>query len=112
MRHAPRLTPEKTQQRVTLFTQPTEPLPPATRIFTWNQSHITSQGLACLRNRAGSPKNTSVANAVIGPTPGCAGHQQPRFQLVRQACIFYSLVQFLDLRFTNFSYIACSSLRR
>src|SRR6266436_838757 len=42
----PRLTPEKPQQRITLFTQPTEPLPPSTGIFTWNHSHITSQGLA------------------------------------------------------------------
>jgi hypothetical protein len=35
-----RLTPEKPQQRVTLFAQPTEPLSPSTGIFTWNHSHI------------------------------------------------------------------------
>src|SRR4029077_14552275 len=42
----PRLTPEKPQQRIAVFTQPTEPLSPSTGIFTWNHSHITSQGLA------------------------------------------------------------------
>src|SRR6267378_6250269 len=41
-----RLTPEKPQQRIALFTQPTEPLPPSTGVFTRNHPHITSQGLA------------------------------------------------------------------
>src|SRR6266852_3074166 len=40
------LTPEKPQQRITLFTQPTEPLAPSTGIFLRNHSHITSQVLA------------------------------------------------------------------
>src|SRR6202166_2047032 len=42
----PGLTPEKPQQRVTLFTHPPEPLSPSTGIFTWNHPYITSQGFA------------------------------------------------------------------
>src|SRR5208282_2304025 len=41
-----RLTPEKAQQRIALFTQPTESLSSATGVFPRNQPHVTSQGLA------------------------------------------------------------------
>jgi hypothetical protein len=41
-----RLAPEKPQQRIALFAQPTEPLPPSTGVFPRNYPHITSQGLA------------------------------------------------------------------
>ena len=36
-----RLAPEKTQQRITLLAQPTQPLPTSTRAFTRNHSYIT-----------------------------------------------------------------------
>src|SRR6266436_5006354 len=52
-----RLTPEKPQQRIALFTQPTEPLPLSTGVFTRNHPHITSQALLSA-NRAASPRNT------------------------------------------------------
>jgi hypothetical protein len=35
-----RLTPEKAQQRIALFTQPPEPLSPSTGVFPRNQPHI------------------------------------------------------------------------
>jgi hypothetical protein len=41
-----RLTPEKPQQRIALFTQPTEPLPPSTGVFTRDNSHLTGYRLA------------------------------------------------------------------
>src|SRR6267378_872051 len=41
-----RLTPEKPQQRIALFTQPTEPLPPSTGVFTRDNSHQTGYRLA------------------------------------------------------------------
>src|ERR1700686_3397609 len=72
----PRLTPQKPQQRVTLFTQPTEPLSPSTGIFTWNHPHITSQGLAVC-------ESCGIAQEHLGrqsrdrPHSGM-GHQQPR----------------------------------
>src|SRR5208282_802578 len=46
-----RLTPEKAQQRIALFTQPPEPLSSATGVFPRNQPHITSQGLAVCESR-------------------------------------------------------------
>ena len=42
----PGLTPEKPQQRIALFRQSTEPLPPSTGVFPRNHPYITSQGLA------------------------------------------------------------------
>src|ERR1700693_268600 len=41
-----RLTPEKAQQRIGLFTHPPEPLPSSTGIFSGDHPYITSQGLA------------------------------------------------------------------
>src|SRR5207302_5021995 len=64
------LAPEKAQEGVTLFAQPTEPLLTATGIFTRDHLHVARQRFAVGESRR-SAKNTSVANAVIGPTPGC-----------------------------------------
>jgi hypothetical protein len=63
-------TPEKTQEWVTLFAQPTEPLLTAAGIFAGNHPHVAHHRFAESAKRAGSPKNTLVANAVTGPTPG------------------------------------------
>src|ERR1700732_2220712 len=41
-----RLTPEKAQQRIALFAQPTEPLLSSTGVFPRDHPYITSQGLA------------------------------------------------------------------
>ena len=62
-------------------------------------------------NRAGSPRNTSVANAVIGPTlqdgviPAAVLPDVCKLAL-RLAGLAFSISA------SNFAYIACSSLRR
>src|SRR6202049_3187407 len=91
----PRLTPEKPQQRITLFTQPTEPLPPSTGIFTWDHPYITSQGLAVC-------ESCWIAQEHLGrqrcdrPHSGM-GHQQPCSGTFA-GLLFDSLVYFFDLR--------------
>src|SRR6266436_6854412 len=70
-----RLTPEKPQQRVTLFAQPTKPLSPSTGIFTWNHSHITSQGLAVCES-GGIAQEDLGRQRCDRPYSGM-GHQQP-----------------------------------
>src|ERR1700684_1636475 len=91
-----RLTPEKPQQRITLFTQPTEPLTPSTGIFTWNHSHITSQGLAvCESGRI--PQEHLGRQRGDRPHSGMA-HQQPCSGTLA-GLLLDSLIQFLDLRF-------------
>src|SRR5580704_12747600 len=70
-----RLTPEKTQQRIALFTQPTEPLPSSTGVFSGDHPYITSQGLAVC-------ESCWIAQKYLGrqrrdrPHSGM-GHQQP-----------------------------------
>ena len=41
-----RLPPKKTQQRIALFAQATEPLPPSTGVFPRDNSHVTGHRLA------------------------------------------------------------------
>ena len=41
-----RLTPQKAQQRISLFAEPTESLPTAAGVFTRDHPHVTSQGFA------------------------------------------------------------------
>src|SRR5580658_7938604 len=72
----PRLSPEKTQQRITLFTQTTEPLSSSTGIFTWNHSYITRQGLAVCES-GGIPQEHLGRERGDRPDSGMA-HQQPR----------------------------------
>ena len=71
----PRLTPEKSQQRITLFTQPTEPLSPSTGIFTWDHPYITSQGLA-VRESCWIAQEHLRRQRRDRPHSG-VGHQQP-----------------------------------
>src|SRR3984957_15871406 len=90
------LPPEKPQQRVTLFTQPTEPLSPSTGIFTRNHSYITRQGLAVC-------ESCGIAQEHLGRqrrdrTHSGMGHQQP-CSGTSASLLFDSLAQFLDLRF-------------
>src|SRR5580704_5187734 len=92
----PRFTPEKPQQRVALFTQPPEPLSPSTRIFTWNHSHITSQGLAVCESGGIAQKHLGRQRG-DRPHSGMA-HQQPRSGTFA-GLLLDSLVQFRDLRF-------------
>src|SRR6202162_6588287 len=92
----PRLTPEKPQQRVALFTQPPEPLSPSARIFTWNHSHITSQGLAVCESGGIAQKH--LGRQRCDRSHSGMAHQQPCSGAF--AGLFLdSLVQFLDLRF-------------
>src|SRR5258707_12281843 len=84
-----RLTPEKPQQRVTLFAQPTEPLSRSTGIFTWNHSHITSQGLA-VSESGGIAQEHLGRQRCDGPY-SVVGHQQTRSSS-SAGLLFYSLV--------------------
>ena len=84
-----RLTPEKPQQRVTLFAQPTEPLSRSTGIFTWNHPYITSQGLA-VRESGGIAQEHLGRQRCDRPYSGMS-HQQPRSNS-SAGLLFYSLV--------------------
>src|SRR6202451_2528103 len=98
-RRPPRLSPEKPQQWITLFTQPTEPLSPSARIFTWNHYHITSQGFAVCESGRVSQEHIGRQRG-DWPHSGMA-HQQPCSGTLA-GLLLASLVQFLDLRFELF----------
>src|SRR5215469_12320036 len=62
--------PQEAQQRTALFGHSTEPLPCPAGVFPRDEPHVTGQRLA-IDEPPPSPRNTSVASAVTGPTPGC-----------------------------------------
>src|ERR1700678_1814887 len=65
-----RLTPQKAQQRMALLAQSSQPLSPSAGVFPRNDPDVTGQSLAVAKPFR-IAQETSVARAVIGPTPGC-----------------------------------------
>src|SRR5438132_9052984 len=65
-----RFGPQIAQQRVALLGQFPQPLPLTAGVFTRDHSDVAGD-LVTVGEALGSPRNTSVANAVTGPTPGC-----------------------------------------
>ena len=70
-----RFAPQITQQCIPLFAHRTQPLPAPAGVFARDHADVTASVFPSL-NRSGSPRNTSVANAVIGPTPGCVSNRR------------------------------------
>jgi hypothetical protein len=104
----PRFTPEKPQQRIALFRQPTEPLPPSAGIFPRDHPYITSQGLTVSKSCWISQEHV-VANAVTGPTPGWVISSRAPVRL--QACSSTRWFNF-SISAPSFAYSACNSFRR
>jgi len=94
------LTPEKPQPRITCLLNPTEPLPPSTRIFAWNHSYITSQVLAVCAS-GGIAQEHLGRQRCDRPRSGM-GLQQ-RCSRTFAGLLLVSLVQFLDFSYTLIS---------